>query len=255
MFRTLLSAACLAGLAASAAGAQTAAYRQRILGVFDAQSGEPLEGVEVSDLLTNTSALTTKTGTVTLAFLPEGGTLVRIRKIGYTSTTMMVAISPADTVPITVLLATTAQTLPTVVTNDSAPRYVSARLRQFEERRSRGVGHFITEDELRKNDSHLLRDVVRRLPGLQIKCISKGVKRGECYATSFRQQSARVSLGGECPVKVYIDGASIGDNDLSKLDVNHFAGIEYYSGGSTIPPQYNTTDSSCGVMLLWTRER
>jgi hypothetical protein len=32
-------------------------------------------------------------------------------------------------------------------------------------------------------------------------------------------------------------------------------GVEYYAGGATMPPQYNGTDSGCGVLLLWTRER
>jgi len=45
------------------------------------------------------------------------------------------------------------------------------------------------------------------------------------------------------------------DNDLEKMRVNEYAGIEYYPGGSTIPTQYNRTGSSCGVLLFWTRER
>ena len=46
-----------------------------------------------------------------------------------------------------------------------------------------------------------------------------------------------------------------GDNNLQQMRVDQFAGVEFYPGGATIPSQYNKTGSSCGVLLLWTRER
>src|SRR5579884_750945 len=86
---------------AAASGQKSLAYRYRILGVYDEQSGEPIEGVEVADVFNGNKALTTKTGTVSLFFLPEGGAIVRIRKVGYAVQTLPVSISPADTIPIT----------------------------------------------------------------------------------------------------------------------------------------------------------
>jgi len=71
-----LAAACLPAVAI----AQTAgpAYRARVLAVYTTD-GDPIEGAEVLDQATQTSALTTKTVTVSLSFLPVGATLVRIR--------------------------------------------------------------------------------------------------------------------------------------------------------------------------------
>jgi hypothetical protein len=249
--------ACALLLVASAAAAQTPAYRNRVLGVYDLQTGEPIEGAEVVDAMAKVTALTTKTGTVTLSFLPEGGTLVRIRKVGYEPATLVVAISPADTVPLTVLLNPTAQQLPKVITTDSAPKWRSPTLREFEQRRLAGEGgHFITDSVLRRNDNQLLRDVVRRMPGLQIKCV--GERKGfitACYATNFRQQGKNALAGGECTAKVFIDGVQAGDDDLNKLQTAAFSGIEYYAGGSTIPIKYRPRDSTCGVLLFWSRER
>ena len=103
------SAALLGAFAALGAQSPAAssgplpAYRGRILGVYNAESGEPIEGAEVIDALSKTKALTTKTGTVSLVFLPDGGSMVRVQKIGFQPMTTVIAISPADTVPMTIV--------------------------------------------------------------------------------------------------------------------------------------------------------
>lgn len=80
-------------------------WRFRILGVFDNDTGESIEGAEIVDVLTGTTATTTKTGTVSLTFLPEGGSELLVKKAGYKPITIEVLISPRDTVPITLRLA------------------------------------------------------------------------------------------------------------------------------------------------------
>jgi hypothetical protein len=81
-----------------------AAYRLRVLGVFDAESGEPIEGAFVTDISSGTKARTTKTGTVSLAFLPEGATPLRISKDGYEDLTLGVEITPDVLTPITLAM-------------------------------------------------------------------------------------------------------------------------------------------------------
>ena len=80
-------------------------YRFRLLGVYDAQTGDPIEGAFVTDLTTGTKARTTSTGTVSLAFLPEGTTPVRISKEGYEDLSIGVEISSGTTTPLTLILA------------------------------------------------------------------------------------------------------------------------------------------------------
>jgi hypothetical protein len=260
----------LVALAAPFVGrAQTAlpAYRARILGVYTSD-GDPIEGAEVTDALSKTTAVTTKTGTVTLSFLPEGATLVRIRKVGFAAATMLVNIQPGDTLPVTVMLKAAAQELPKVVTNDSAPRYLSPGLRAFEERRAAGGGYFITEKEIRKWDAGPMTNVIRQIPGINIKCArSHGMASDDCHASTTRAGGAHALMASDCPVDIYMDGtlfyshaayagASVEpDRDLQKLPATQYAAVEFYSGGARIPAQYNKTGSSCGVLLLWTRER
>jgi len=230
-------------------------YRHRLVGVFNGSTGEPIEAAEIVDVFTRTTARTTRTRTATLSFLPEGGGMIRVQKIGFQPVTMVVAISPADTVPLTVLLNPMAQVLPKVTTTDTAPKYHSPGLRDFEERRAKGFGYFVTEAELRRADNRKMTNVIRGLPNIHIICPRTGTRRGDCYATSMRQPQKYAILGGECPLDIYIDGVGATDNDLEKMRVDEYAGVEYYPGGSTIPLQYNRTGSSCGVLLFWTRER
>lgn len=245
------------------AGVAVPAYRLRVLGVFDATSGEPVEGVEVIDVLTGTKAVSTRTGTVSLFFLPDGGSLVRLRKVGYEVQTLPVSISPADTTPLTVILTRTAM-LPAVIVKDSAPTYLSPALRGFEERRRQGFGHFVTEAEFRKNDNKRLMDVLLpRIPGV----MTAPGPHGETYLVSARKPcqgpAFRSCRTADCYVSVYQDGIRLYDAtvrgsqvpDFARMSAIDYAGAEYYAGGAAMPPEFNATSSGCGTLLLWTRER
>jgi hypothetical protein len=256
-------------------------YSRRLLGVFDAETGLPVADAEVIDVLSGTSARTTRTGTVSLSFVSEGVAIVRVRKLGYVMRTIMVATSPVDTVPITMVLQPVVQ-LP-VVTTYGRRRYISPRLRAFEERRLTGAtGYFLSEEELRKEDGRLLADVLRsRIPGVRI---------SESGFHMLLLPSPRCMGGG--PPDVFVDGMpwphpmdpdppprsgqrgrGTGDSiitaprdsvipampmqpiDLSDFQVWDLAGIEYYPDDLLMPPQFRHTPGACGALLLWTRER
>lgn len=90
---------------AAAPTAPIAAYRRRLVGVFDDSTGDPVADVTVIDVATGTRSVTTTTGTLSLWFLPEGVSTLRIEKAGYATQTLDVSISPRDTLPITLVLA------------------------------------------------------------------------------------------------------------------------------------------------------
>jgi hypothetical protein len=93
--------------AAPAATPPLPGYRHRLLGLYDESTGDPIAGAAVADTATGTTALTTATGTISLVFLPEGRSTIRIQKQGYASLVIGVDISPADTVPLTLVLGKT----------------------------------------------------------------------------------------------------------------------------------------------------
>jgi hypothetical protein len=232
------------------------AYRLRIIGVYDDVSGRPIEGVEVRDLVSGLSALTTSTGTVSLLFLPDGGSLVRLRKLGYEAKTLQVSISPAETTPLTIPLRS-ATLLPTVNIRDSASHYLSPNLKGAEERmRSHAGGYFIDEAEMRKQDnSTLAMTLTSRIPAV----MSTPGPHGETRLVSARQPCARI--GGcphpDCYIRVMLDGVPFslpGGIDFSRMTTADYALVEFYPGPSTLPVEFGP-GSACGVLLLWSRER
>lgn len=248
------------------------AYRYRLLGVYDEQSGEPVDGVEVSDVMSGNKSLTTSTGTVSLLFLPEGASLIRLRKVGFGVQTMTVTISPADTAPITITLAK-ATTLPTVVVKDSARHWISPGLQGFEERRKLGFGHFIPDSILRKEDGRTLAHTLfAHLPGVVLSPGPAGsaayylATARECQSPNLRNPKPDPACTRPgCFVRIFQDGVMTYDGDPTKvvamsIDLAHmttseWGAIEFYADGATAPVQYNSTGSDCGTLLLWTREK
>jgi hypothetical protein len=268
-------------LAAAIAAAQSEpqavpAYRARILGVFDDASGAPVDSARVTDVFTGMSSLTTRTGTVALIFVPDGGGLIRIQKLGYEMQTLVIAISPADTVPVTLTLRRVTQ-LSTVVTKaDSARRYISPQLNAFEARRKLGTGYFVDETVMRANEGRPLANLLasqmpqmRFMPG--------------AASAMFLLKSARCAGGG--PPQVFLDGVPMSpdqrrdapgakqpqartafglpagggptDNiefDLSQFNVSNLAAAEWYPDSDMLPIDFSHTSARCGALLLWTRE-
>jgi hypothetical protein len=240
-------------------------YRYRVLGLFDKQTGGPIEGADVIDVLSGNSVKTTSTGTASLLFMPDGGGLVRIRKLGYEMQTIMLPISPTDTIPVTMVLERATE-LPAVVTTATAERYLSPQLRGFEDRRlNHNTGYFISEADLRKEGGRML--------GLALMAHIPTIRIEEGRASSMLlQRSMRCGAGG--PPDVYIDGVPLAHLppptpsgkippasgaqwpiDLSQFQTEDFAGAEYYPTTSATPAQYGGTTGACGVLLLWTREK
>src|SRR5262249_18363322 len=140
--------------------------------------------------------LTSSTGTVSLMFLPEGGSLVRLRKIGYALQTITIAISPADTTPLTLTLARATE-LPTVVVKDSAPEHLSPRMRAFEEHKKLGFGQFIPESEMRKADNRSMANLLTsKLAGM----MQVAGRTSSTFIVSSRKQCQGGALSGGCRI-------------------------------------------------------
>jgi hypothetical protein len=228
-------------------------WHGRLLGVFDEETGAPIVGAQVLDVLGGWSALTTSTGTVQLAFLDTGGTFLRIRKLGYLPLTFLIVLSDADTTPITKILYKMGQQLPQVVS--TAHGQVAIR---------RGPA-----DTVRKLDLNGFyeRRTVSGAP-------SSAFLTGERLERLTLLSDIRALTGRDiCASNLYIDGvltpipADRGRSLRQGVDLllspDMVSGIEVYRT-SEIPAQYNGTrmggggalsprpDEACAT-VIWTK--
>lgn len=220
--------------------------RGRLLGVYDAASGEPLADVVVTNSFNGLSARTTATGTLSLFFVDTSGGLLRIQRVGYKPMTMVALNSDRDTVPLTVLLESTAQRLAPVVTTAHSRRGPADTVRSledhgfYERRLTSGApsSSFVTADKIEKLS--MISDV-RALTGREI-CLANVYVNGVRLAPMARASSkGRVANNlTQNPV----------DQLFTPSDV---LAIEMYRTGE-LPAEYGmTAPADCITTLIWTK--
>jgi hypothetical protein len=250
--RTVFAAVMLILLAPARLPGQSSPRRMpgRLVGVFDLETGAPIEGVEVMDIATKVSALTTATGTLTLFFVDTSGSLIRLRKVGYRPELLFVNNSPRDSVPLTLTMTRAVPELPAVVTRARGRRGPADTLRRLElngfyDRRytSSAPAHaFVTGEELEKFTR--VSDVGFRGRGICEKNVYiDGIRVFPPTPTRIRGQTIRGSPG---------DGRSFIDLMLSPTEVSAIetytateAPVEYMPSRTAVPLECLT--------LIWTR--
>lgn len=213
--------------------------------VADAATGILLPNAHVLVRGTPLGGRTDMLGETSIYGVPAGVYTIEARLLGYGALSTPAKVSGTDTLRVTLMLLANPQALATVTVRDSVSRF----LQEFDERRRKGTGHYVTQAELRASAGRTLRDVVMtKLPGVRID--PSGV------VLSTRGANNTTAKGG-CPVAVWYNGVrgaipvdfrSGPGADL--VASNLLGGIEYYSSG-TVPVQYRDAAASCGVLLLW----
>lgn len=258
--------------------------RAALRGVVADTAGSPLENATVSiDAL----ALTVRTdakGEYLLSGIPRGSHLVTARAVGYEPATLTIdfADDSERRRDFSVRLARTVLDSVRV-----RAKRIDPRLEEFEEHRKLGLGHFITSDELRKQEGQRLSSIVALLPGLALgngpgnrawimsKRRPMDLARARCVAWDSPGGSRQPAAGGSmfipsraelsqgitcaCYAQVYLDGRLMNPGmPADPFDVNTFStqqleAIEYYASPSQTPSRYARLNSPCGVYVMHTR--
>lgn len=220
--------------------------------VVDAD-GVPLRGAEVALLLDGRTVRTDTAGRFALTSLTAGHVGVQVRRLGYVPASFTVLLGVADRHQVQVLLQPVPVRLAQVrVVAPRAPvfgRAGAGRYAAFNERRSLGNGRFWDRSQIAKMSPQYMSDIFRRTPGVRLN----------------RDRSGRMIVsaranGGNCPMRLFVDGQSI---PLYGLSIDDFVrpgdveAVEIYPSLGAIPAEYGgrgpSEDSRCGVVVVWTR--
>lgn len=213
----------------------------RLSGAVLNESGRPVRDAIVEVWRTGISARTDESGRFQLASLPVGTHALEVRRIGFAPQQLPVQLASLSPTSVNVVLEKPVRLLDAV--RVSARTVYSRRQREIEERRRRGFGHFFTRDELERNPSARVSDLLRRVPGVQVYHTPTG------DVVAFRG----ATFSGPCRPTVVLDGLRLGSGeDLDALvTVSSLEAMEVYTSAAGAPAEY--WSGGCGVIALWTR--
>lgn len=266
-----LLCAAAAGLAAPAQAQQKTSIRDRAaresgkrpsvstagIGVIDGIVTDtllrPLGSADVSVVGVGARVITEDGGRFRILQVPAGQYLLVVRRIGFAPTSGIVEVPANDTLRLSYILARTTNLMDTVRVRATR---VSMRMMDFDQRRSQGVGQFITQEQIERRGSRETSDFLRTLRGIDVSRITTEAFAGTIALSKREGGSVGGDGTGACSMQVLLDGIIL--PRFFNLDLlpppKQIAGIEVYSGAATVPPQFGGADRRCGMILVWTRE-
>lgn len=222
-----------------------------LIGTVRVDSGRtPLVGAEVSIEALGRSTRTDEAGRFVLSALAPGLRHVQVRRIGYQSVGKMVQLVAGTERVADFTLERAAVKLDSLVVTAKTRDPV---MREFEDNRRIGLGHFFTRVELEKQGISHLAQAFDGIAGVK-------VERKPIGATMRESNQAYVAnRRRNCLSTVYLDNvlmygrASDMAFNINSIPVDQIEAIEYYSGPAQTPARYSALNSNCGVVVIWTR--
>jgi hypothetical protein len=214
----------------------------------------PLEGANVTVLRTALRVETGVSGRFRIVQMPPGQYLVIVRRIGFRPVSGIIEVIAGDTVRLSYALERARTFLDTtrITQNRATERHLPMLLEELEARRRNGIGQFMTQAEIERQNSPIATELVRTLHGLRI--IPN--ETGGWIALGAHVIGNLVDGGtGPCYTQVFVDGIRM--PVPANLDLlpspKEIVGIELYDTMGTVPADYARYGVACGVLLVWTR--
>jgi hypothetical protein len=202
----------------------------------------PVEGARIAVLGTGQTASTDAEGRFVLSGIPSGVRVLQARAIGYAVTSWLLELRDGQSFRDTFDLEPSVVTMDTVLVRAEQTNWRSEDA--FERRRRRGVGFFITREDILRQRPNSVADLMRGVPGLVTSCRGNN----NCVIQMV-ERSTR-----PCQPEFFLDGApatnSTGPN--FPLTTSSTRGVEVYRNQFEAPVEFQKMGMRCGVIAIWT---
>lgn len=242
----MLDLAALLGAMPLAAGAQGTLRGV----VIDSASREPVASADVSIISLHMVARADDHGRFSLTKLPAGPVELSVRRLGYQPQRETILLTGGNALGggvDSVLVALVAQPeVLSAIAVSSSERRRREWVEDFYVRRARGVGVFVTREDLEARNARVPTDVLN-LPGVSVLHTR--------YGTTVRFAGTS-STRRDCAPNLWLDGQRAANLELDDIPVNDIEGIELYHGPSTTPAQFwqgGLSNTACGTIVVWSR--
>jgi hypothetical protein len=232
-------------------GLATVASSSGIVGtVTDWTTGEPLPGSTVTLRGGDRRVTTDVDGRFVFPDLDYGVYVVEVEHLGYGTAREAFYLNGGSTATVEVALSVDAIEVDPIVVTVDRGRQIFGDLAEFEDRMDRGLGLFLTAEDLERRGvgpGTPLYVALQGLPSVRVQ------RQGLGY--SVRLRSAFTLSGGACEPTLWVDGMRYQlDPDIGwGQPVGAIQGVEIYRGAAEVPGEFSGTDASCGVIVIWTK--
>jgi hypothetical protein len=235
----------------------------------------PVEGAEIYFPELSKVGRSAANGEFRIPEIPAGEQRVIVRRLGFAALDAKLTFAPNATLDRTVFLSRV-HTLDSVVVVDHASERA---MRDFNDNKRLGLGHFMDRDELAKlSQGAKLDRIVSQWPGIALAfgsggrtwitgthasplpCMAATATCAESHGYYFPDRTeAAIGVKVACYPQVYVDDVLMNRGyptrpfELTSMFADQVEAIEWYSGPSQTPSRYSNLGAICGVLVIHTR--
>lgn len=236
---------CCVGLLMLAGGTASAQQgNATVHGVVVDSTGAPIKDADVGIASLKRLTKTDAEGRFTLARLPFGSVEISVRRLSYEPIKTRYAVAEHNDTMRVVLKANVLLIDGVYVTAAELRR--REQVEDFYRRMTRGLGTYLTREDIEGRASGTPSDLLRTIPGLRLVKTSSG--RGVRFPTTSLSRR-------DCAPMIWIDGQKAPGLEIDDITLTDIEGIEIYNGPSTTPIQFSqgVGNVTCGTIVIWSR--
>lgn len=215
---------------------------RQLIGTVRDQAGAAIEGVTIT-----TPGNTARSNARGMFEIHTGAidtVIISFRRVGYEPIDALLTTRNGLWDTVLVQLESNVQRLSNVNVTENRTR-AALDMRNFDERKARGIGQFVTREEIVERGSSRLSDVLRLKRGVH-------VVRGD----RIRFSAYSSSRGSYCQPDIWLDGRRSQGMEINELVATTVEAMELYPYLSTVPIEFQSLGANttpCGTIVVWTR--